>query len=405
MQQFTSSFLDELEKVAKKSSKKKRAAGISAGATSGAMMGAPAGLLTALALIARKPRRYKIAPPKGLRAQLKYFRGSGFAKDLKRVQRDAEKKALKGVAIGGGVGAGVGGLAGHEISKHGAVISSRITPQSSSVRGFSYDKKSGNMLVTFKSGGTYRYKGVTPAVAKAMGRNKSVGKTVHKRLKKGGYEYEKVGAKKKQKNYKCKFCKEQATKGVIWAEGRGIVPCCDKHLAKGKVSIDDPKDIDLIRDLTKTARLRSYNYSRIARPALWASARTVAKGAVDPKLLRGMTEAELKMFRAQMPKMSMVRERIREGGKVATMIKEAPKKTVVNAQTRFVRSRQGNPNSSTAKYYAKKRREMRKASSAQILSNLEARAEKVATPAEGMGIMDGMTARRKEIAKMAGRQR
>jgi GNAT superfamily N-acetyltransferase len=279
MEQFTSSFLDELEKVAKKSSKKKRAAGIGAGATSGAMMGAPAGLLMALGLIARKPRRYKITPPSGIRAQLKYFRGNGFARDLKRVQRDASKKALKGVAIGGGAGAVIGGLAGHEISKHGAVISSRITPQSSSVRGFSYDKKSGNMLVTFKSGGTYRYKGVTPAVAKAMGRNKSVGKTVHKRLKKGGYEYEKVGAKKKQKNYKCKFCKEQATKGIIWAEGRAIVPCCDKHLAKGKVSLDDPNDIDWIRDLTKQSSVT------LNRPTA-----VIVKG--NPKYIDGNAQAD-----------------------------------------------------------------------------------------------------------------
>ena len=253
MSRFRESFLDELEKNAerKRSSKKKRVAGTGTGAVAGAAMGAPAGLLGALAMMAMKPKRFRIATPKGIRGTHKFLYGGGLDRELRRVSHEGRKHIIKGLAAGVGGGGAIGGLAGHEISKQAAVIASRITPGSSSVRGYSYDKKSGNLLITFKNGGTYRYKGVSPAAARAMGRNKSVGKTVHKRIKMGGYQYEKVGAKKKQKNYKCKFCKDPATKGVIWAEGRGIVPCCDKHLAKGKVSIDDPKDIDLIRDLTK----------------------------------------------------------------------------------------------------------------------------------------------------------
>jgi GNAT superfamily N-acetyltransferase len=236
----------------RRSSKKKRAAGIGAGAVTGGMMGLPVGLMGAVAMGLGR-RKIHINPPKGALAQLKYFRGGGFAKDLAKGMSKAQREAMIGLGAGAGGGALMGGLAGHEISKQAAVIASKITPGSSSVRGYSYDKKSGSMLITFRNGGTYRYKGVSPAAAKAMGRNKSVGKTVHKRIKQGGYQYEKVGSKKKQKNYKCKFCKEPATKGVIWAEGRGIVPSCDKHLSKAKVSIDDPKDIDLIRDLTKTS--------------------------------------------------------------------------------------------------------------------------------------------------------
>lgn len=317
----------------KRSSKKKRAAGIGAGAITGGMMGVPVGLAGALAMGLGK-KKIKIKPPKGVVAQVRYFRrGGGFEKDLSKGLKKAQREAMIGLGAGASGGALIGGLAGHEISKHAAqAVSSRITPQSSSVRGFSYDPKSQSMLVTFKNGGTYRYKGVPPNVAKAMGRNKSVGKTVHRSIKQGGYQYEKVAKKSetpsaskwlqstkaearkrgyslfavvedpkhphgggsvtsirpghegdairnarkahakwekkhgydpdhdwsktaKQKSYKCKFCKEPATKGVIWAEGKGIVPCCDKHLAKGKVSIDDPKDIDLIRDLTKQSSM------------------------------------------------------------------------------------------------------------------------------------------------------
>ena len=79
-------------------------------------------------------------------------------------------------------------------AKVAAALSTRLTPQSTSVKGYSYDPKSQSMLITFKSGATYRYKGITPSIARAMGRNKSVGKTVHRRIKQGGFEYEKVAA-------------------------------------------------------------------------------------------------------------------------------------------------------------------------------------------------------------------
>jgi uncharacterized protein YcfJ len=176
----------------KRSSKKKRAAGIGAGAVTGGMLGLPVGFMGAVAAGLGK-KKIRINAPKGIVAQVKYFRrGGGFEADLTRGLRKAQREAIMGLGAGAAGGALVGGLAGHEISKHAAAVSSRITPQSSSVRGFSYDPKSQSMLVTFKNGGTYRYKGVPPNVAKAMGRNKSVGKTVHRSIKKGGYQYEKV---------------------------------------------------------------------------------------------------------------------------------------------------------------------------------------------------------------------
>ena len=177
----------------KRSSKKKRAAGIGAGAVGGAMMGLPVGLMGAVAMGLGK-RKIKIHPPKGSLAQMRYYRGDAFKKELAKGIGKAQREALIGLGAGAAGGGILGGLAGHEISKHAAAISSRITPGSSSVRGYSYDAASQSMLITFKNGGTYRYKNISPDVAKAMGRNKSVGKTVHKRIKQGGYEYEKVGA-------------------------------------------------------------------------------------------------------------------------------------------------------------------------------------------------------------------
>lgn len=214
-----------------------------------------------------------------------------------------------------------------------------LTPQSSNVKGWRYDPATQSMFVTFKGGATYRYDGVPPAVAQSFRRSKSVGKAVGRRLKEPGYEYEKVGgdygrllrelgggmrridgklfwvdpvrgtvepykggvhlgktAAKLAKSYTCKFCKEPATKGVIWAEGRAIVPCCDKHLEKGKGSVG-MGGVDTVRDLTKTS--------------------------------------------------SVVLERVREGGRPS-------------AQERFVASRSGSKNSRAAAYYAKKRRELRK---------------------------------------------
>lgn len=138
----------------------------------------------------------------------------------------------------------------YSYDKHAAAPRSFPTPQSSNVAGFRYDPKTQQLFVTYKGGGTYRYNGVPNTAFKKLRKNKSVGKTINRTIKGGGYEYEKV-AKRKHKNYKCKFCKDPATKGVIWAEGRAIVPCCDKHLGKGKASISEKPD--LIRDLTKTS--------------------------------------------------------------------------------------------------------------------------------------------------------
>lgn len=79
-----------------------------------------------------------------------------------------------------------------ELVKLGAAPRSVLTPQSSNVRGYSYDPASQALTVTYHSGGTYRYDGVPPTAARSLGRSKSVGKAVNRLIKTPGYSYEKV---------------------------------------------------------------------------------------------------------------------------------------------------------------------------------------------------------------------
>ena len=74
-----------------------------------------------------------------------------------------------------------------------AAARSMLTPESSNVRGFRYDAKAKQLFVTYKSGGTYRYDDVPASAAKALGRNRSVGKSVNRLIRAPGYAYEKVG--------------------------------------------------------------------------------------------------------------------------------------------------------------------------------------------------------------------
>ena len=57
----------------------------------------------------------------------------------------------------------------------------------------------------------------------------------------------------KPKNYKCKYCKNDATKGYIWADGRAILPVCADHCDKAKDQIVNKNNdkIEAVKDLTK----------------------------------------------------------------------------------------------------------------------------------------------------------
>lgn len=73
-----------------------------------------------------------------------------------------------------------------------AAAQSYLTPDSSNVRGYNYDAKTRSLVVTYNSGGTYQYSDVPKNVYRSLRRNKSAGKTIHKRVKQGGYKYEKL---------------------------------------------------------------------------------------------------------------------------------------------------------------------------------------------------------------------
>ncbi len=68
-----------------------------------------------------------------------------------------------------------------------------------------------------------------------------VGKAIHKKPK------PEKKPKPKKKVGKCKFCKEGATKGIVWADGRGMVKVCDSHVKRGKNAV--PGKIDEVRKL------------------------------------------------------------------------------------------------------------------------------------------------------------
>ena len=77
--------------------------------------------------------------------------------------------------------------------------------------------------------------------------------------------------KKFPKTQKCKYCAEQATKRIVYAEGRAYIPVCDGHVQKGKdaaahITPDgsvDPSNIDRVVDIKSLAtpeqRLENFN--------------------------------------------------------------------------------------------------------------------------------------------------
>lgn len=160
------------------------------GGAGGAVVGAGAGvgreMLQGYRKL-RKAKKYWIA--RQIIAALKN------RKFVERMMKKKLKRAAKVGAAAGGV-AGVTGGSGVGLLKKSALSPrlTRLTPMSSSVKGFSYDPSSQNLTVTFKSGQTYVYKKVPSTVYRSLQRNKSVGKTLHKRVKQPGYEYEKVGS-------------------------------------------------------------------------------------------------------------------------------------------------------------------------------------------------------------------
>ena len=51
---------------------------------------------------------------------------------------------------------------------------------------------------------------------------------------------------------KCKYCKDDATKGVIWADGRARIPVCDDHLQRAKDKVADNNDaVDKVETISR----------------------------------------------------------------------------------------------------------------------------------------------------------
>ena len=63
---------------------------------------------------------------------------------------------------------------------------------SSNLKDMEYDPKTRVLHVTFTSGSKYKYDNVPPTVARSIHRNKSPGRTFNRRVKKGGFGYERV---------------------------------------------------------------------------------------------------------------------------------------------------------------------------------------------------------------------
>lgn len=217
------------------------AANVGVGALSGGAIGAPLGALLGTTASAHDVVR-KSSPPAELSGlkRIRWLRKHGPTAEelMQRLTR-----GMKRGAIGGGAaGILMGGLLGNQLARalkqkvqskvEGAATQaprSRVTPQSSAVRGYSYDPSSQALTVTFKSGQTYRYKDVPEEVHRALNRSKSVGTTIHKRVKAGGYEYEKIGKQLTARGRK-------QIKGKNFALPGGRYPIHDKAHARNALS-------------------------------------------------------------------------------------------------------------------------------------------------------------------------
>jgi len=74
-------------------------------------------------------------------------------------------------------------------------------------------------------------------------------------LKKRLFSEMNLYAGKIDKPQKCEYCKEPATKGYLWAEGRAYIPVCEDHREKVKkqIEVTNKDEISGIRDIPKKA--------------------------------------------------------------------------------------------------------------------------------------------------------
>jgi hypothetical protein len=84
--------------------------------------------------------------------------------------------------------------------------------------------------------------------------------------------------RKTEKPHKCKYCKEPATKSLLWAEGIAFIPVCDKHEQKARDHVGED-EVCGVHEIKKTADnidTREYQDSRQMPPM------TQAPNATNP---------------------------------------------------------------------------------------------------------------------------
>lgn len=63
------------------------------------------------------------------------------------------------------------------------VIVSFLSPGSSNIKGFYYNKENGYLVIEFNSGGVYKYFGVHPRIVVDMSKSDSVGRYFYKNIR------------------------------------------------------------------------------------------------------------------------------------------------------------------------------------------------------------------------------
>ena len=166
------------------------------GALLGGSFGVPLGALSGGAYSTYSMGKGK-SVPKNIREAVRQAKRAPSAKLIaSRIGRDAKRGAAMGGTATSILGALMGAQIARALTKESAPRAtgprSHLTPQSSNVKGYTYDAGGKSMYVTFKNGGTYRYDNVDPATYKSFQRSKSTGKAVNRRLKATGTPYTKV---------------------------------------------------------------------------------------------------------------------------------------------------------------------------------------------------------------------
>lgn len=81
------------------------------------------------------------------------------------------------------------------------------------------------------------------------------------------------------KPQKCEYCDSAATKSLIWANGKGYVPVCEKHIARGKKEVS----VEFIRDIPQRKKKKKSSLVRVG----------AYPDHPDEKVLSSMTELDV----------------------------------------------------------------------------------------------------------------